>query len=206
MNSIVLNKIPGEKHSYYSIDRVLDNDLHANIEVINKLTPQGLPLHKIELKKGCMIMLTRNLNAPEGHCNGTRYIVTNLGKYVIEGRIPDGPHKGKVIYIPRIDNRPPKNFSPQLSRLQFPIKLAFAMTSNKSQGQTLLQTGICLQSPFFDHGQKYVATSRCGDRKKIKVFIPSNGAGSQILKSKKNTDQYFTTNVVYKEIFELSRT
>ena len=154
---------------------------------------------------GCIIMLIRNLNAPDGHCNGTRYVVTNLGKYVIEGRIPDGPHKGKVIFIPRIDNRPPKTFSPQISRLAFPIKLAGAMTSNKSQGQTLLQTGICLQSPFFDHGQKYVAESRCGDREKIKVFIPSNAAGSQILKPNKKTEQYFTTNVVYKEIFQLSR-
>ena len=206
VNDMILNKFPGEKQAYFSIDRVLDNDLHANVEVINKLHPQGLPRHKIELKRGCMIMLTRNLNYAEGHCNGTRYVVTNLGKYVIEARIPDGPHKGKVIYIPRIDNRPAKNYSPQISRLQFPIKLAFAMTSNKSQGQTLSQTGICLQSPFFDHGQKYVATSRCGNRNKIKFFIPqSNTGGSQIVQAKDKTDEYFTSNVVFKEIFALSK-
>ena len=52
--------------------------------MINKLTPQGLPLHKIELEKGCIIMLTINLNAPDGHCNGTKYVVTNVGIYVIE--------------------------------------------------------------------------------------------------------------------------
>ena len=67
VKGIILNKISGDKHTQHSIDRVLDNDLHANIEVINKLTPQGLPLHKIELEKGCIIMLTINLNAPDGH-------------------------------------------------------------------------------------------------------------------------------------------
>jgi ATP-dependent DNA helicase PIF1 len=206
INEQVMKKLPGNEQQFYSIDRVLDHDLHANVEVINKLKPQGLPLHEIKLKLGCVIMLTRNINAAEGHCNGTRYIVTNMSKHVIEAFIPFGPHKGKVLYIPRIDNRPPKTYSPQMSRLQFPIKVAFAMTSNKSQSQTLQQIGICLQSPFFDHGQFYVAESRCGNRSRIKFFIPhSNTCGSQIQQAKDKRLEYFTSNVVYKEIFALSK-
>ena len=78
------------------------------------------------------------------------------------------------------------------------------MTSNKSQSQTLKQIGIYLKSPFFYHGQMYVATSRCGNRSHIKYCIPNNANGSQVLKKNKN-EKYFTQNVVYEEIFSLSK-
>ena len=149
-------------------------------------------------------MLTRNLNPAEGHCNGTRYIVTDMQKHVIKAEIPSGQHKGKIIFIPRIDNRPGKYYSPQLSRLQFPIRLAFSMTSNKSQGQSLQQIGIYLKSTFFDHGQMYVATSRCGNRNQIKYCIPNNSSGSQLLIEQKK-EKYFIQNVVYNEIFALRK-
>ena len=42
-------------------------------------------------------------------------------------------------------------------RLQFPIRLAFAMTINKSQGQSLKVCEINLEFPYFAHGQLYVA-------------------------------------------------
>jgi ATP-dependent DNA helicase PIF1 len=110
-----------------------------------------MPLHKISLKLGAIIMLLRNLNPAEGHCNGTRYVVTNMAKHVIEAVIPDGLHKGKILYIPRIFNTPPKNFTPSMTRIQFPIKLAFAITSNKSQGQSLESIGIYLNAGNFKH-------------------------------------------------------
>jgi ATP-dependent DNA helicase PIF1 len=47
-----------------------------------------------------------------------------------------------------------------LRRRQFPVRLAFAMTINKAQGQTLKMVGIFLPKPVFTHGQLYVAMSR----------------------------------------------
>lgn len=47
-----------------------------------------------------------------------------------------------------------------LKRRQFPIKPAFAMTINKSQGQTFNHIGLDLTHPPFTHGQLYVALSR----------------------------------------------
>ncbi|XP_073990502.1 uncharacterized protein [Rhodnius prolixus] len=47
-------------------------------------------------------------------------------------------------------------------RLQFPIRLAFAMSINKSQGQTMSICGLDLENPCFSHGQLYVACSRVG--------------------------------------------
>ena len=50
----------------------------------------------------------------------------------------------------------------EFKRLQFPIRLAFAMTINKSQGQTLSVCGLDLSTQCFSHGQLYVACSRVG--------------------------------------------
>ena len=45
----------------------------------------------------------------------------------------------------------------QFKRLQFPIRLAFAITINKAQGQSLELCGIYLHTDGFSHGQLYVA-------------------------------------------------
>jgi hypothetical protein len=47
-------------------------------------------------------MLMRNMNQSLGMCNGTRLIVTKLGKYVIEGKIISGSNIGEKVFIPRL--------------------------------------------------------------------------------------------------------
>ena len=78
-----------------------------------------------------------------------------------------------------------------LKRKQFPIAVCYAMTINKSQGQTLKNVGLYLPNPAFGHGQIYVAISR--------VTSPS---GLRILCVNED-EKYagYTKNVVYHEIF-----
>jgi hypothetical protein len=73
---------------------------------------------------------------------------------------------------------------------QFPIRMAFVMTINKSQGQTLNNVGVYLPSSIFYHGQLYVAISRVINSANIKIF---SGQG---------LDEYMW-NVVYKEVLEM---
>ncbi|GFW87680.1 ATP-dependent DNA helicase [Trichonephila clavipes] len=57
-------------------------------------------------------------------------------------------------------------------RLQFPIHLAFAMTVNKSQGQTMKICGLNLETPCFSHGQLYVACSTVEKPSNLFVYTP----------------------------------
>ena len=77
----------------------------------------------------------------------------------------DRRFRGKVVLIPRIRlSLNAETLPVSLKRLQFPVRLAFAMTINKSQGQSVEHVGINLQTSVFSHGQLYMAFSRCTSR------------------------------------------
>ena len=56
-------------------------------------------------------------------------------------------------------------------RGQFPIHVAFSMTINKSEVQTLLQTVIYFPEPVFQHDQLYVAVSRVTSPENLEILI-----------------------------------
>ena len=78
--------------------------------------------------------------------------------------------------LPRINLMPLESsgYPFQFQRLQFPIKLCFAMTINKSQGQTLHEVGVYIRQLCFSHGQLYVALSRARKANNIKVLDESS--------------------------------
>jgi ATP-dependent exoDNAse (exonuclease V) alpha subunit len=84
-------------------------------------------------------------------------------------------------------------------RNQFPIIPAFAMTINKSQGQSFKKVGISLANPVFAHGQLYVALSRTRIKSGIKIFVKESELQGRILK---NDDRIFTPNIVYETVFQ----
>ncbi|XP_075504378.1 ATP-dependent DNA helicase RRM3-like [Primulina tabacum] len=100
---------------------------------------------------------------------------------VIHAEISVGQHAGKMVLLPRIPLSPAENegYPFQFIRKQFPIRLCFAMTINKSQGQTIPIVGVYLREPVFSHGQLYVALSRGISMKNTHVLIkPDIASGS----------------------------
>ena len=57
---------------------------------------------------------------------------------------------------------------------------------------------------FFDHGQKYTAESRCGDPNSVKILLRHNPSGGNFIKTEAGRREYFTTSIVYKEIFSIA--
>jgi ATP-dependent DNA helicase PIF1 len=101
---------------------------------------------------------------------------------VIEATILTGVGRGEDVYIPRIPIIP-SDLPFEFKRLQFPIRTSFAMTINKSQGQSLKTAGLYLESECFSHGQLYVGCSRVGSSQCIVFHAPGEK----------------TTNIVYPE-------
>ena len=189
INKILLEDMPGEKFIYKSCDEVNHTEAHMYpAEFLNTIDLQGLPPHKLELKSGAVIILLRNINPSEGHVNGTRYVIQNLLPHVIDAVAISGSKIGAKIFIPRIWLHSQDAILPfEMKRKQFPVRLAYSMTANKAQGQTLDFVGIYLGKEFFSHGQFYVAISRVGDPSSVRILY-------------KKENSYHVRNIVYREI------
>jgi ATP-dependent DNA helicase PIF1 len=130
-------------------------------------------------------MLLRNINPRQGLCNGTKLIYDNtIDSKLLQCRIVGSE---RVVLIPRITFIPKAGDYPfEWHRRQFPVRIAFATTINKSQGQTLKNVGV------FGHGTLYVACSRVSAPSQLRFAIMRDSA--------ETGNQLKTKNIVYKEI------
>jgi hypothetical protein len=204
INDLLFDAFPGEGTICFSADApTTDNeDLAVSAEFLNSLEAGGLPPHILKLKIGAPIMLLRNICPKQGLCNGTRLTVRTILPHVIEALVATGSHVGNVAYIPKIkllSGNEPTTLPLSFSRTQFPVRLAFAMTINKAQGQTMDRVGLYLPKHVFSHGQLYVALSRVKSPAAIKIMI--DDTDSSIKNSRTKT---YTRNVVYTEVLSNS--
>jgi len=186
INTTLVEQLPGECVQYKSLDSVPDENqaIEFPTEFLNSLEVSGLPPHLLSLKLGAPIIVLRSLDPPRV-TNGTRCVITKLSANSIEAKISHGKHVGHAIIFPRIPLIPSNSTLPfEFRCVQFPVALCFAMTINKSQGQTFKAVDMTNES--FTHGMLYVALSRVGSPDCLTLLVRENCK---------------TRNVVYSEVF-----
>lgn len=149
INSEQLAKLPGSSKTF----AMSASGSAALAEALKRgcLSPETLVL-----KEGAVVMATKN-NPAAGYANGTLGIVIGYergtGYPIIETR------DGRELTIAPTDWAVEEGGKVKAKLTQIPLKLAWAITIHKSQGQSLDAAAMDL-SRSFEYGQGYVALSR----------------------------------------------
>jgi ATP-dependent DNA helicase PIF1 len=153
LNSYKLNSIEGRTFTYRA-------------EITGDLEQSFFPTDEyLQLKIGSQVMLLKN-DTDKRWVNGSIGTVVDATDEEIQVRIDR-----EIYSIPKVTwskikyvyNAEDKKIDEEIvaSFTQFPLRLAWAITIHKSQGQTYERVVIDLGRGAFAHGQTYVALSRC---------------------------------------------
>lgn len=153
LNNMRLDEIESEEFCYEGV-------------VEGKFKMQDAPVPaKLSLKVGAQVIFCRN-DYPRGVVNGTIALVSELSDEQIKVRLEDGKEmkveqmvweSKESVYNPetqKVESEVVGTF------VQYPIKLAWAITIHKSQGMTFDRMHFDLTRGTFAPGQAYVAISR----------------------------------------------
>jgi ATP-dependent exoDNAse (exonuclease V) alpha subunit len=191
-NLVDLESRPGNGYIYLSprnhtVDRInkieLDQiDKPVEVfqgELTGDFSLSNVPANLVlSLKIGSQVMIIRN-DVDMAYVNGTIGVITNIGEKIeVTDSITSEVYKIEkakwemIRYI--IDPEDKDKISTKTIGTfeQYPLKLAWAMTIHKSQGQTFDRVILDMEGGAFEHGQTYVALSRCTGLEGLKLKRP----------------------------------
>ena len=146
-NELELSKLSGKMSEYKMQTR-------GNRNLVETLKKSCLAPETLELKEGAKVMFIKN-NFDIGYVNGTLGIVTKCGYEEIKVKTLSG----KIINLERESWRIEEDGKTKAEIIQYPLRLAWAITVHKSHGMSLDTAEIDL-SRSFERGMGYVALSR----------------------------------------------
>lgn len=165
-----------------------------NEQTLNTFNKNGVPPHKLALKVNDICLITRAMMADNLPSNARVKITKISSKLIwvltIMEKVP------RVVALPKIRFKFRMEYGQSFTmmRTQFPLRLAYAMSYNKSQSQTMFRTLVdCTEMPFA-HGHLYVASSRVRSPDDIAYFFEDT---NELVSFHKNP---VVTNIVYKNL------
>ena len=194
LNDTILRRLTGEEVSLHSVTRLANaDDTHLKHllteEFLQSLTSPGVPNHNLKLKLNCLCLVMRNISIEDRIMNNTKVIIREISRKFIT---VETLLEHKQILLPRITFRftlPRSGLT--IERKQFPLRLCYAITVNKSQGQTLRKVCFDIREHPFAHGQLYVGTSRIKNRNDILILTRADHI---------HNERALTKNIVYTEL------
>lgn len=167
INEQQLERLPGEIQTFHAI---IDGDFPLNSYPTEE---------KLELKIGARVMFIRNDDRkPRRYYNGKIGVITDFDEKGIKIKCDDGEILTEKMEWKNIryreDEATGKIVEEELgSFVQYPLRLAWAVTIHKSQGLTFDKVIIDAERAFAA-GQVYVALSRCRTLEGIVLSSPLN--------------------------------
>jgi hypothetical protein len=176
-NEYIQNKNASQSVTLTSHDHFCDVDDERGIisrlmteHVLDGYNKNGIPPHSLLLKVNDVCLLLNPMMS-DGVASNTRVTILKITSTIIWAKTIESTSRTIMIPRHRFKFRLTYGQSFQLMRVQFPLRLAYAMTYNKSQSQTLKRTLIdCREQPFC-HGHLYVASSRVRNCSDIKYYF-----------------------------------
>lgn len=154
-----ISNLEGGKETYFA-------------KIKGEFDPRQYPTKaELGLKVGAQVMFIRNDYEDHKYVNGTIGKVIEMFADKIKVMIDDHGKKEEIEVVPSeweiLKYKPSKENPEDIESEvvgtfeQYPLKLAWAVTIHKSQGKTFEKVIIDMGKGAFEHGQTYVALSRC---------------------------------------------
>ena len=160
-----------DKINQTELQRLEGDDFEYLAKVEGSFDPTLYPVESVlKLRLGAQVMFVKNDLTERQYVNGTIGKITQLEKDTIVVTVTEDNDKKRRIEVPleaweimryKTDDSGGIGTETIGTFTQYPLKLAWAITIHKSQGKTFDKLIIDLGAGAFEHGQLYVALSRC---------------------------------------------
>jgi hypothetical protein len=207
-NQAIQSKNPHPLHFFYSENKIAEVDdpygilesMMKNHNVCDSLKAHDVPPHTLQLKVGDVCLLMVNWSTTHGLTKNMRVLVKAFRTNVIIVETTDD--RKHNFALPRVyfEFCSSYGMSFKMIRKQFPLRLAYCLSYNRSQGQSADFIVMDTVHPPFAHGHTYVALGRCRQYTGIMVYASEK----QVVRDADTRDivAVDVVNVVHKEVLE----
>jgi ATP-dependent DNA helicase PIF1 len=213
-NAAYLATLPGDPVTLFAAERAERDDSDNAVSLMSRefmasVNEPGQPEHTLVLKPGALVLVTRNLFLTTRLLNGSRVAVETVNRRVVVVRTINQPDPGapstapctlgERVFIPRVTAtiNVPGAAGLAVRRTQYPLRLAYSITINRSQGKTLSRACVDARAECFGHGQLYVAAGRVCARTDLALLLPPDRI---VRDPTDNSLAVILRNVVYDEL------